>query len=90
MIRVELMTKAKTLLSAIAEAGVVSLVEDNHAHQTLVRIVDTGTSLPGGTEEDTETTEQVLEVFSDPTNWGWVSDRTRQQEWMDFCSRHGY
>jgi len=82
----KLLANAKNLVEAIAEAYLVSLVADNHAYQTLNRIIDTGSSMPDGSDEDEDMTNECLRVFGRPELWGWMTDTTRQQEWKDFCA----
>ena len=81
----KLLGNVKRLVEAIAEAGLVPLVADNHAYETLNRIIDTGSSMPDGSEEDEDMTNECLRVFGKPELWGWMTDRTRQTEWTDFC-----
>jgi acetylornithine deacetylase len=62
----KLLANAKNLVEAIAEAYLVSLVADNHAYQTLNRIIDTGSSMPDGSDEDEDMTNECLRVFGRP------------------------
>ncbi len=77
--------KVVALLAAIHDAGLDGLVAENHAFQTLHRIIKTGTSLPDGAKQDAENTEACAACFVQPHLWGWMEDRTRQGEWSDFC-----
>ncbi len=76
----QLKTRIVSLLSRIHEAGLDTLVAENHAFQTLHRIIKTGTSLPGGMREPVENTEACAECFVNPGYWG-ISDPA----WKSFC-----
>jgi hypothetical protein len=78
----ELKERVVKLLADIHEAGFGSLVAENHAFQTLRRIIKTGTSLPDKIKEPTEETEYCAEVFMNPINWG-ISDPA----WKAFCEK---
>ncbi len=81
MISKRLSEKVTALLTTIEKVGMVGLVADNHAFQTLNRIMETGTSLPAGVEEDQQDTEACAECFANPGLWG-ISDHA----WKEFVS----
>lgn len=80
MISRELRNKVLDLLTAIQEAGIFPLVKENHAYETLLRIVKTGTSLPHSIPEPEAITEITARTLADPITWG-IFDPT----WKALC-----
>lgn len=72
------------LLSDISSRGLLETVRGNHAFETLGRILETGTSLPGGVQEDEALTEKTALVLSDPRLWGIVDPK-----WEAFLNERG-
>jgi hypothetical protein len=70
MITRELSVKVTALLAAVDRSGLHPLVAENHAYQTLKRILDTGTSIPDGIKEPDEDTKACAACFVKPQLWG--------------------
>lgn len=77
--------KVVRLLTAIHDAGFDAAMAGNIAHETLLRIVQTGTTLPDGSKEAPEITEACAQSFSNLWVLGLMVEKTRKPEWTEFC-----